>query len=77
MAKKAEIQNQIRTTDLRAMLKEVIFKELETLPATLASLPTLQRLNYVCKFMGYVLPKVEAVSYKQGEPFDFNLSIHD
>jgi len=77
MAKQPETKTRHRTTDLRAMLKEIIYKELETLPATLAGLPTTHRLNYVCKFMGYVLPKVEAVSYKQGEPFDLDLSIHD
>ncbi len=77
MAKKPEPPTPPLTTKLRAMLKEIIYKELETLPATLASLPTTHRLNYVCKFMGYVLPKVEAVSYKQGEPFDLDLSIHD
>jgi hypothetical protein len=77
MAKKTETPALILTTNLRGMLKDVVRKELEALPDTLATLDPVQRLNIVCKLIGYVLPKVEAVSYKQGEPFNFNMDIHD
>ena len=59
------------TTDLRGMLKEIVHKELAALPDTLASLDPAQRLNIVCKLIGYVLPKVEAVKHHQGEPSNF------
>lgn len=73
MAKKQETPEQPLTTDLRAMLKTIVHKELATLPDTLASLDPVQRLNFVCKLMGYVLPKVEAVSHKQGEPLTWDI----
>ena len=75
MAKKTTIPHQ--TTDLRATLKDIIHQELTTLPDTLATLEPLQRLNIVCKLMGYVLPKVEAVDYRQGEPLTVNFSTFD
>jgi len=77
MAKKTEPPAKPLTTNLRAMLKEVVRKELEALPDTLAGLDPVQRLNIVCKLIGYVLPKVEAVSHKQGEPLVWDLSTHD
>lgn len=52
---------------LRHTLKEVIFKELETLPETLEQLEPIQRVNVVCKLIPFVLPKVEAVHYKEDE----------
>jgi len=56
-----------KASDLRAILKEIVHKELEALPDTLAKLGPIHRLNFTCKVMGYVLPKVEAVNFKQGE----------
>lgn len=72
ISKKAETPNPPLTTNLRAMLKEIIRKELEALPVTLATLDPVQRLNIVCKLISYVLPKVEAVHHKQGEPLTWD-----
>ncbi|MBP6810857.1 MAG: hypothetical protein KA138_05030 [Saprospiraceae bacterium] len=73
MAKKTEPPDKPLTTDLRAMLKEIVHKELAALPETLATLDPVQRLNIICKLVGYVLPKVEAVNHKQGEPRTWGL----
>lgn len=61
------------TSDLRAMLKTTLQKELEALPATLEALDPVQRIGIVCKLIAYVLPKVETVNHKEGEPFSFKL----
>jgi hypothetical protein len=68
MAKQTNTPAPPLTTDLRAMLKRIVHQELAALPDTLATLDPVQRLNIVCKLMGYVLPKVEAVTHNQGEP---------
>jgi len=77
MAKQTQTPALPLTTDLRAMLKRIVHQELATLPDTLAGLDPVQRLNIVCKLMGYVLPKIEAVTHKQGEPFSIDFSTHD
>ena len=59
---------EIETTDLRKALKEMMQKELKTLPDTLKELEPVQRLNILCKLIPYVLPKVESVTHTQGEP---------
>jgi hypothetical protein len=42
--------------------------EIEQLPDTLKELEPAQRLNILCKLIPYVLPKVESVTHKEGEP---------
>jgi hypothetical protein len=59
--------------DIRATLKEVFRKEMERLPETLAALDDKDRLNFLCKLMPFVLPKVEAVAATKGEPGDWNV----
>ena len=56
------------TRTIRETLKDLMQKELEQLPETLKDLEPVQRLNILCKFMPYVLPKVESVSHTLGEP---------
>ena len=73
MAKQTNTPAAPFTADLRKMLKQIVYKELAALPDTLATLDPVQRLNIVCKLMGYVLPKVEAVNHKQGEPLTWGL----
>lgn len=77
MAKSTQTPDLLFTTDLRRTLKQIVHKELAALPDTLAGLDPVQRLNIVCKLIGYVLPKVEAVTYKQGEPYSIDFSTHD
>ena len=60
--------NKPLTGTIRETLKDLMQKELEQLPETLKDLEPVQRLNILCKFMPYVLPKVESVTHTLGEP---------
>lgn len=69
---KSELQPETPLTlDIRERLKGLVEKELAVLPETLQSLEPAQRLNIICKLIPYILPKVEAVSHKEGEPLGF------
>ncbi len=57
--------------DMRARLKEVFSEEIGRLPEVLATLENKDRLNFLCKIMPFVLPKVEAISATKGEPRDW------
>lgn len=57
--------------DIRTTLKEVFRQEMERLPEALAALDNKDRLNFLCKMMPFVLPKVEAVASNKGEPGDW------
>lgn len=54
--------------NIRDTLKDMMQKEIESLPDTLKELEPVQRLNILCKLIPYVLPKVESVTHKLGEP---------
>lgn len=56
-----------QVADIRATLKEVFRKEIERLPSVLETLEGKDRLNFLCKLMPFVLPKVEAVEATRGE----------
>jgi hypothetical protein len=55
---------------MRTILKGIIAKELSLIPETLAKLEPEKRADLVIKLLPYVLPKVEAVTMSEGEPFD-------
>jgi len=59
--------------DIRATLKELFRKEIERLPEALTALDDKDRLNFLCKLMPFVLPKVEAVAANKGEAGDWNV----
>jgi len=66
------------TGNIRDTLKEMMQKELEQLPETLKELEPVQRLNILCKLIPYVLPKVESVTHKLGEPDEYEIQCwHD
>ena len=60
--------NKPLTGNIRDTLKEMMQKEIESLPDTLKELEPVQRLNILCKLIPYVLPKVESVTHTLGEP---------
>jgi len=60
--------NKPLTGNIRDTLKEMMQKEIESLPDTLKELEPVQRLNILCKLIPYVLPKVESVIHTLGEP---------
>ena len=59
------------TLDLRNILKEMMQKELQQLPETLAELAPKERLNILVKLMPFVFPRVEAIHHTDGEPFSW------
>ena len=70
--------NKPLTGNIRDTLKEMMQKEIESLPDTLKELEPVQRLNILCKLIPYVLPKVESVTHKLGEPDEFKvITWHD
>ena len=66
-------KEQVKTTDLRLFLKELMQREFEALPELLEQLEPKERINVMCKLMPFVLPKVEAVIHLQGEPDEFKI----
>lgn len=59
------------TANIRETLKDFMQTELEQLSETLKELEPVQRLNILCKLIPFVLPKVESVTHKLGEPDEF------
>lgn len=64
-----QAKKDVKTRDLRGILKDIFREEMERLPEYLQSLEPKERLNILCKMMPYVLPKVEAVHATEDEPF--------
>ncbi len=60
----------ILTREIRAILKGIIAKELETLPATIEKFEPEKRLEIILKLLPYVLPRVETVHMNEGELMD-------
>jgi hypothetical protein len=65
--------NKPLTGNIRDTLKEMMQKEIESLPDTLKELEPVQRLNILCKLIPYVLPKVESVTHRLGEPDEYKI----
>ncbi len=64
------------TKELRSVLKGIVNKEIEGLPERLKELDTEKRIEMLVKLMPYVLPKVEAINAKEGEPLDYSLDTY-
>lgn len=60
------------TKEIRAVLKDVIGEQLESMPDVLATLEPKEKLEFIIKLMPYVLPKVEAVKMNDGEGMSFD-----
>ena len=65
--------NKPLTGNIRETLKEMMKKEIESLPETLKELDPVQRLNILCKLIPYILPKVESVTHALGEPDEYKI----
>lgn len=61
------------TKELRSVLKEVIYNELDNIEERLDQLEPKQRLELVVKLMPYVFPKMESASHKINEPLDWGI----
>ena len=55
------------TKELRAVLKDVLYDEIEKLPHRLDELEAKDRLELLVKLMPFVFPKVQSVSPTAGE----------
>ncbi|AXE17215.1 hypothetical protein DR864_05440 [Runella rosea] len=60
------------TKEIRAVLKDVIGEQLESIPDVLETLEPKDKLEFIIKLMPYVLPKVEAVKMNNGEGMSFD-----
>jgi len=63
------------TREARLVLKNFIHSELESLPEHMENLDVKDRIDIVIKLLPYVLPRVQPVSMKAGEPIDFDPAV--
>ncbi len=64
--------SEIRTEELRNQFKKMVGDELEKLPELLEQLEAKERLNFICRMIPFVLPKVDTVDYSRGENDNFS-----
>ena len=60
------------TKELRVLLKDIMYQELEEVQERFSLLEPKQRIELIIKLMPYVLPKVNSISHKTNEPLDWN-----
>lgn len=58
------------TQKMRATLKLIIANELSLLPESLKKMDTEKRIDLVLKLIPYVLPKIETIDMRYGEPLN-------
>ena len=61
------------TIELRTILKNVLYNELENIEELLESLEPKERLELVIKIIPFILPKVDRIGHTYNEPFDVGL----
>lgn len=61
----------ILTKELRSVLKDVLYEEIDCLNERLNELNTKDRLELLVKLMPFVFPKVQAVSQSVDEPINW------
>jgi len=61
------------TKELRTVLKDVIYDELENLDECLKELDAKQRVELIIKLLPYVFPKLESISHTTNEPLDWGI----
>ena len=59
------------TKELRSVLKDVLYEEIDRLPERLDELDTKDRLELLVKLMPFVFPKVQSVSQSLDEPINW------
>ena len=59
------------TKELRSVLKDVLYEEIDRLPERLNELETKERLELVIKLMPFVFPKVQSVLQSVDEPISW------
>ncbi len=61
------------TKEIRTVLKNLIFEELDEIKEHLDSLEPKQRIELIIKLIPYVLPKVESITHSANEPLDWGI----
>jgi len=59
------------TKELRSVLKDVLYQELEQIQTHLDTLKPKERVELLIKLMPFVLPKVTSISHTTNEPLDW------
>jgi hypothetical protein len=60
------------TKELRSVLKDLIYQELEEIQVYLDLLEPKERIELLIKLMPYILPKVTSISHTANEPLDWD-----
>ena len=60
------------TKELRVLLKDIIYQELEEVQERFSLLEPKQRIELIIKLTPYILPKVNNISHTTNEPLDWN-----
>ena len=60
------------TKELRSVLKDILYQELEQIQEHLETLNSKERVELLIKLMPYILPKVTSISHTTNEPLDWN-----
>ena len=61
----------VLTKELRTLLKNVLYNELESLEEKLDELESRERIELVIKLMPYLFPKMTNISHSESEPIDW------
>ena len=61
------------TKELRSVLKDILYQELEEIEKHLNELEPKERIELVLKLMPYTLSKVNSISHTTNEPFDWGM----
>jgi hypothetical protein len=61
------------TKELRYVLKDLIYNELESLDEKLEELETKERIELIIKLLPYTLPKLQNISHTTNEPLDWDM----
>ena len=59
------------TKELRSVLKDILYQELEQIQERLDALKPKERVELIIKLMPYVLPKVTSISHTTNETLDW------
>jgi hypothetical protein len=61
------------TQELRTVLKDIVYRELESIESRLDELEPRERIELIIKIMPYVFPKVDSISHCTNEPMDWGV----
>jgi len=61
----------IMTKELRSVLKDILYQELEEVQERFKLLEPKERIELLIKLMPYIIPKVTSISHTTNEPLDW------